>query len=88
MERLRDRLRRDSRAGVRALAATLSKRIAAGRKERARVARLFELRARLFEEGLSHVAGIDEVGVGPLAGPVVAAAVILPASVDLPRLGD
>jgi ribonuclease HII len=34
------------------------------------------------------VAGVDEVGRGPLAGPVVAAAVILPASVKLPRLND
>jgi ribonuclease HII len=34
------------------------------------------------------VAGVDEVGVGPLAGPVVAAAVVLPVHVDLPRLND
>jgi len=32
----------------------------------------------LWARGLDHVAGIDEVGIGPLAGPVVAAAVILP----------
>lgn len=32
----------------------------------------------LWAEGLRHVAGIDEVGVGPLAGPVVAAAVVMP----------
>ena len=34
------------------------------------------------------MAGVDEVGVGPLAGPLVAAAVILPARVDLPGLDD
>ncbi|MBW3536088.1 MAG: ribonuclease HII [Gemmatimonadetes bacterium] len=33
---------------------------------------------RLWEDGIEHVAGVDEVGRGPLAGPVVAAAVILP----------
>ncbi len=32
----------------------------------------------LWQKGLSHVAGVDEAGRGPLAGPVVAAAVILP----------
>lgn len=50
--------------------------------------KLFALRAELFEGGLRRVAGIDEVGVGPLAGPVVAAAVILPESVHLPKLDD
>lgn len=34
------------------------------------------------------IAGVDEVGRGPLAGPVVTAAVILPESYDLPRLTD
>ncbi|PLX99988.1 MAG: ribonuclease HII [Desulfuromonas sp.] len=38
--------------------------------------------------GVRLVAGIDEAGRGPLAGPVVAAAVILPASFDLPGLTD
>jgi ribonuclease HII len=39
-------------------------------------------------QGLTLIAGVDEVGRGPLAGPVVAAAVILPAGVDLPGLRD
>ena len=38
--------------------------------------------------GARLVAGVDEVGVGPLAGPVVAAAVVLPDRVDLPGLND
>jgi ribonuclease HII len=46
----------------------------------------FEDRARA--RGFRLVAGIDEAGRGPLAGPVVAAAVILPASFDLPGLDD
>jgi ribonuclease HII len=37
-------------------------------------------------QGLTLIAGVDEVGRGPLAGPVVAAAVILPAGVDFPGL--
>jgi len=35
-----------------------------------------------------HIAGVDEAGMGPLAGPVVAAAVILPDHADLPGLDD
>jgi ribonuclease HII len=38
----------------------------------------FDLEARLQQQGFSPVAGVDEAGRGPLAGPVVAAAVILP----------
>ncbi|HLH71248.1 MAG TPA: ribonuclease HII [Candidatus Dormibacteraeota bacterium] len=41
-----------------------------------------------WEMGHRHVAGVDEVGLGPLAGPVVAAAVILPAGAQLPGLDD
>lgn len=42
---------------------------------------------KLWEQGFSLVAGIDEVGRGALAGPVGAAAVVLPAGIDLPWLG-
>ena len=47
---------------------------------------LFEKKLRL--QGVSLIAGIDEAGRGPLAGPVVAAAVILPETYDLPGLTD
>ncbi|PLY03276.1 MAG: ribonuclease HII [Desulfuromonas sp.] len=43
---------------------------------------------RLQSRGHRAIAGIDEAGRGPLAGPVVAAAVILPQSFDLPGLTD
>ena len=46
----------------------------------------FEAMAR--RQGYRAVAGIDEAGRGPLAGPVVAAAVILPEDFDLPGLND
>lgn len=49
---------------------------------------MFELRRSLFAQGFKAIAGVDEVGVGPLAGPVVAAAVILPVEVDLPLVND
>ncbi len=47
---------------------------------------IFEQRARA--RGCSAIAGIDEAGRGPLAGPVVAAAVILPEAFSLPGLTD
>jgi ribonuclease HII len=53
--------------------------------------RLVELRSheRLLEQvGITPVAGVDEVGMGPLAGPVVAAAVILPADPLIEDLDD
>lgn len=40
----------------------------------------FEFETRLWDTGLQHIAGVDEVGRGCFAGPVVAAAVILPSS--------
>ena len=46
----------------------------------------FENTAR--QEGFHFIAGIDEAGRGPLAGPVVSAAVILPATCDLEGVGD
>ncbi|MFS1518356.1 ribonuclease HII [Bacillus sp. SCS-151] len=42
----------------------------------------------LYKQGYNSIAGIDEVGRGPLAGPVVAAAVILPKDFYLPGLND
>lgn len=41
-----------------------------------------------YEQGYCIVAGVDEVGRGPLAGPVVAAAVVLPSGVTLPGIKD
>jgi ribonuclease HII len=49
---------------------------------------LFALRARLLAAGTRCVAGVDEVGMGPLAGPVLAAAVIFEAAPELPGLDD
>ena len=80
------RLRADPRRGAERLAASLERRRAARRAESRRLSRLFALRRRLLAEGARFVAGVDEVGVGPLAGPVVAAAVVLPAHLALADL--
>lgn len=48
----------------------------------------FELENALRENGYFRVCGVDEAGRGPLCGPVVAAACILPPDVDLPGLND
>jgi ribonuclease HII len=42
----------------------------------------------LWNQGYAHIAGIDEAGRGALAGPVVAAAVILPPGVTIPHVDD
>lgn len=47
-----------------------------------------EWEERLWCAGIEHVAGLDEVGRGPLAGPVVAAAVVLPRGADWPWLAE
>ena len=46
------------------------------------------LEQEVFNEGFSIIAGVDEVGRGPLVGPVVAACVILPPNYELPGLDD
>jgi ribonuclease HII len=85
---LLDALRRDPRRGARDLALRMDRRRRAEEAERERLTRLFDRRRQLFERGARFVAGVDEVGMGPLAGPVVAVALILPERVDLPGLKD
>ena len=49
---------------------------------------LWEIENSHFQQGIQVICGVDEAGRGPLAGPVCAAAVILPAGVELPGLND
>jgi ribonuclease HII len=86
--RLLEALRADRRAGARRLAEAAAREARERAAERRRLGRLFAHRRALFAAGARVVAGVDEVGVGPLAGPVVAAAVVLPARVELPGLDD
>lgn len=77
----------DGRAGVQKLVETARKRIAALEKEKQRIEKL-----RVYEEQYGgdcrFICGIDEVGRGPLAGPVVAGAVILPKDCRILYIND
>ncbi len=81
-------LRQDPRAGARRLGERWERRVASIAAERERMNGLFARRRALQAGGKRFVGGVDEVGVGPLAGPVVAAAVVLRDEVELPGLDD
>jgi ribonuclease HII len=49
---------------------------------------MLDIERRLWNDGYERVAGLDEAGRGCLAGPVVAAAVIMPAEVEIPAIQD
>ena len=49
---------------------------------------MWQIENSYFEEGIKVICGVDEAGRGPLAGPVCAAAVILPANLEIPGLND
>lgn len=49
---------------------------------------LLKYEKELYEKGITLIGGVDEVGRGPLVGPVVAACVILPVNYELPGLTD
>ncbi len=49
---------------------------------------MWEYEQKHIQEGFNIICGVDEAGRGPLAGPVCAAAVILPCDIDIPGLND
>ena len=53
-----------------------------------RLEKMLAYEKELYAQGIDLIAGVDEVGRGPLAGPVVAAAVILPKACKIPGLND
>jgi ribonuclease HII len=78
----------DPRQGVQKLVQSLKATAAATTKERRRLRGMLSLERDLWDQGVTLVAGVDEVGAGPLAGPVVAAAVILPVGTSIPDIDD
>ena len=49
---------------------------------------MWEIEQSYYTQGITCICGVDEAGRGPLAGPVCAAAVILPANLEIPGLND
>ena len=78
----------DSRTGVQAAIRKRSKAILAELAEEERLETLLNYEKSLYARGIELIAGVDEVGRGPLAGPVVAAAVILPKLCKIKGLND
>jgi ribonuclease HII len=78
----------DSRQGAHQLARQIRARWRKNRAEGQRLHNLLRFEIDLWEQGFSFIAGVDEAGMAPLAGPVVAAAVILPRNYKLRGLND
>ncbi|MBS2022973.1 MAG: ribonuclease HII [Deltaproteobacteria bacterium] len=78
----------DARAGVRDLAARLQKKKDALKAEERRLDKLSKFEQELWDQGVELVGGVDEVGMAPLAGPVITAAVILPKGTRIPGVND
>ncbi len=78
----------DGRAGVAALLATLRRRRDRAAGEETRLDTMLAFERAWWTRGASVVAGVDEAGMSPLAGPVVAAAVVLPRDCRLPGVDD
>jgi len=86
--RILTRLQRDPRHGARRLYEVLKKRFEREREERLRLDAMRHFEILLWKSGVRDIAGVDEVGMGPLAGPVVAAAVMFPPETEIAGVDD
>ena len=78
----------DGRAGVQAAISKRKRELQKHVDEDFRLEKMLAYEKELYTQGIQLIAGVDEVGRGPLAGPVVAAAVILPENCKIPGLND
>ena len=78
----------DARAGVQSAINKRKRELQKQVDEDLRLEKMLTYEKELYAQGLQLIAGVDEVGRGPLAGPVVAAAVILPKNCKIPGLND
>jgi ribonuclease HII len=78
----------DERKGVQQVLKRWMKKIEIEQKSRAKFVEMTEFENKYWQMGYGRIAGVDEVGRGPLAGPVVSAAVILPKNFDLIGIDD
>lgn len=81
-------LESDSRAGVVKAITKRRRDLQKAKDEKDRLLAMSVYERQLYQQGVRLIAGIDEVGRGPLAGPVVAAAVILPEGCQIMGLND
>ena len=78
----------DGRAGVQAAISKRKRELQKQVDEDMRLEKMLAYEKELYAQGINLIAGVDEVGRGPLAGPVVAAAVILPKACKILGLND
>lgn len=78
----------DGRAGVQAAISKRKRELQKQVDEDLRLEKMLAYEKELYAQGIDLIAGVDEVGRGPIAGPVVAAAVILPKACKIPGLND
>lgn len=78
----------DGRAGVQAAISKRKRELQKQVDEDLRLEKMLAYEKELYAQGIDLIAGVDEVGRGPLAGPVVAAAVILPKACKILGLND
>ena len=78
----------DGRAGVKAAISKRKRELQKQVDEDLRLEKMLAYEKELYAQGIDLIAGVDEVGRGPLAGPVVAAAVILPKACKILGLND
>jgi ribonuclease HII len=83
-----NKLERDPREGARKIYKLLKKRHDKERIDRARIINMLNFERVLWKSGVQAVAGVDEAGTGPLAGPVVAAAVMFPPGTEFAGIDD
>ena len=81
-------LRADPRPGAKAILDAVGRRRAENRSEGQRLRKLLQFESALWAAGVLHIAGVDEAGMSPLAGPVAAAAVIFEPGSRIPGVDD
>ncbi len=83
-----EELKGDERKSVNKIAISLAKKLDKIRLEEERLERINAYENEGYEKGYTYIAGVDEAGRGPLAGPVVAAVVVLKQGTKIPGIND
>lgn len=78
----------DSRPGAKAILDAVARLRFAHRSEGQRIRKLLKFEGALWSAGVLHVAGVDEAGMSPIAGPVSAAAVLFAPGTRIPGIDD